>query len=357
MFLSGRLFFLRKKDILGIVFKEKMGKIDYEMIVRYFNGKCQDDEKRQIIRWANESDEYARQLFEWEELYFLGKRADESEKIKLQQAERRLFERIREEEKAGNGTRKVFRLSVWMKYAEVIALVVAFSGLGVWYLGDGLRDEWKTVATAEGKVVEVVLPDSSRVWVNENSVLEYPERFTEKNRRLRLSGEAYFEVTKDRHKPFIVCGEDMNVQVLGTKFNFKNAPTCRIVEASLLEGEIKAEGVHTEGTITLSPGQKVELNKGTGQMKVMATDAMLDAVWHSDMVRLQNAGIIRIARLLEEIYDVTVILSPDVEKVATYSGELKKKGTATEMLDALKQTLHIEYKKHNDVIFVSPDRQ
>ncbi len=329
-----------------------MGKIDYEMIVRYFNGKCNEEERRSIVRWANETDEHARQLFEWEELYFLGKRADEMERNRVREAENRLFERIEREE---NRMRKNVIWRGWMKFAAVVAVLLSLSGVGAWYFAGAFQEEWKQVATTDGEVIDVVLPDGSHVWLNENSVLEYPEKFEKKIRRLRLSGEAYFEVTKNRHKPFVVCGEAMNVQVLGTKFNFKNAPGCRIVEASLLEGEIKAEGTHREGSITLLPGQRVELNTGTGQMRVMDTDAVLDAIWHSDMVHLQNADIVKIAEILGEIYDVKIILSPGMENLSTYSGELKKKETATEMLDALKHTLHIKYKIHNGVVFVSPE--
>lgn len=328
-----------------------MKNVDYEMIIRYFNGKCRDDERRMIVRWANESDEHARQLFEWEEMYFLGKRADGLERERIERAEKRLFERIWQDRKE----RKVFVLPKWTRYAAAVVLILSLSGLAVWYFDDTYQGKWQTVATADGEVIEVVLPDSSHVWLNENSVLEYPEQFTDECRRLKLCGEAYFEVTKDRHKPFIVSGESMDIQVLGTKFNFKNAPGCRIVEASLLEGEIRAEGKHDEGAITLSPGQKVELNKGTGQMKVLETDAMLDAVWHSDMVRLVNADIVKIAGLLEEIYDVKIILSPDMEKISTYSGELKKKSTVTGMLELLRHTLHIKYKERNNVIFISSE--
>lgn len=329
-----------------------MRNVNYETIIRYFNGKCNPDEKRAIIRWANESEKHAQQLFEWEELYFLGKRANETEQLRLQEAEKRLFAQIKQEENSG---KKYLRLKRWLPYAAAVALIATIAGWSMWYLPDSFSMDWKTLATTKGEVKEIMLPDSSRVWLNENSVLEYPEAFEQKNRRLRLSGEAYFEVTKDKQRPFIVSSKDMNVLVLGTKFNFRNAQTEKIVEVSLLEGEVKASGAHEEGSITLSPGQKVELNKDTGKMKVMNTNALLDAVWHSDMVKLQNADISQIAQLIEEIYDVKVILSPGVENISTYSGELKKKGTVTDMLDALKRTLHIKYKKHKDIIFISPE--
>lgn len=76
----------------------------------------------------------------------------------------------------------------------------------------------------------------------------------------------------------------MNVQVLGTKFNFKTPSNGRIVETSLIEGEIKVSGNNNEGAITLSPGQKVELNTVTKQMKVSETNAALDAIWHNNLI-------------------------------------------------------------------------
>ena len=329
-----------------------MRNVNYETIVRYFKQECTPDEKLQIIRWANESKEHARQLFEWEELYFLGKRADETEQARLREAEKRLFARIRQD---ADRRPKTLRWRTWIRYAAAIAAVLTVAGLSVWHLPAAFQPDWQRLATAEGEIRELVLPDSSRVWLNGNSVLEYPEQFGQDNRRLRLSGEAYFEVAKDRHRPFRVSSRDMEVLVLGTKFNFRSTHTENTVEVSLLEGEVKATGTHEEGAITLSPGQKVELDKGTGKMKVKDTNALLDAVWHSDMVKLQNADIHQIAQLIERIYQVKVILSPEVETVSTYSGELKKKGTATDMLDILKHTLHIRYEMQEDRILILPE--
>lgn len=332
-----------------------MKDIDYDTIIRYFNRECAPEEKAEIIRWANASEAHARQLFEWEELYFLGKRAEEAERRKLREAEERLFDRIRQEERQEARKRRTIGWRAWTRYAAAVVLIAALGGLAVWQLPGYLGPDWQRLATAEGEVRELVLPDSSRVWLNGNSVLEYPEQFGQDNRRLRLSGEAYFEVAKDRHRPFRVSSRDMEVLVLGTKFNFRSTHTENTVEVSLLEGEVKATGTHEEGAITLSPGQKVELDKGTGKMKVKDTNALLDAVWHSDMVKLQNADIHQIAQLIERIYQVKVILSPEVETVSTYSGELKKKGTATDMLDILKHTLHVRYEMQEDRILILPE--
>ena len=186
-----------------------------------------------------------------------------------------------------------------------------------------------------------------------NSILKYPEHFTKEKRELHLTGEAYFEVTKNKHKPFTVQSSAMNVQVLGTKFNFKTPSNGRIVETSLIEGEIKVSGNNNEGAITLSPGQKVELNTVTKQMKVSETNAALDAIWHNNLIPLKNADIFDIAEVLEKVYGVKIILSPDISPSTTYSGVLKRKDSIEDVLRILQNTIHLQYKIHQETIFIS----
>lgn len=183
--------------------------------------------------------------------------------------------------------------------------------------------------------------------------MKYPEHFTKEKRELHLTGEAYFEVTKNKHKPFTVQSSAMNVQVLGTKFNFKTPSNGRIVETSLIEGEIKVSGNNNEGAITLSPGQKVELNTVTKQMKVSETNAALDAIWHNNLIPFKNADIFDIAEVLEKVYGVKIILSPDISPSATYSGVLKRKDSIEDVLRILQNTIHLQYKIHQETIFIS----
>lgn len=208
-------------------------------------------------------------------------------------------------------------------------------------------------ATSLGETKQLVLPDGSKVWLNENTTFEYPKTFAADVRMMRLNGEAYFEVTSDKHKPFIVKGATMQIEVLGTKFNFKNSEICRIAEASLLEGEIRAKGNSDEGLITLSPGQKVELNAYTRQMKVSNTDAEIDAIWHNEFVQLNNANIYDIVLLLEKIYKVNIVVSPEINKSNTYSGALQKKNHIKDVLEILSNTMHFDYKINNQNIFLS----
>lgn len=103
----------------------------------------------------------------------------------------------------------------------------------------------------------------------------------------------------------------------------------------------------------MSPGQKVELNTVTKQMKVSETNAALDAIWHNNLIPFKNADIFDIAEVLEKVYGVKIILSPDISPSTTYSGMLKRKDSIEDVLRILQNTIHLQYKIHQETIFIS----
>lgn len=324
-------------------------RVNYETIMRFFRDECTPEEKRAVMKWVNQSKEHETLFFKWEELFYLGQEDAIPDETTLRQAEKKLEGRIGEE----RSTIPFFRKG--MRYAAAIAACAAIAGLTVWFTLGRQEEHLVTVSTGSGETLALVLPDNSKVWLNENSTLKYPEKFDGEKRELRLNGEAYFEVTKNKHKPFKVLSKNMSVQVLGTKFNFRSQDEGKNAEASLIEGEVKVEGNHNEGAITLSPGQKVELNLVTRQMKVSQTDAIVDAVWHNNLIPLDQANMFRIADILEKLYGVDIILSPDIDRTATYSGVLKKKDTIDDVLKILQNTIHINYKINQGTVFISSE--
>ena len=208
-----------------------------------------------------------------------------------------------------------------------------------------------------GGEYRLVLADGTKVWINAESSLQYPVEFTAEQRTVILQGEAYFEVTKNRHKPFTVESDAMRVRVLGTTFNFKCDKRCRIAEATLIEGEIEVKGNKDEGQIVLAPGQRAELNRNSGRLTVKQVDAKLDAVWRDNLIPFNKANIFTITKALERFYDVKIILSPDIRSDKTYSGVLKKKSTIESVLKSLQNSIPIEYKIVGNNIFISSDKK
>ena len=218
----------------------------------------------------------------------------------------------------------------------------------------GEKEVENRVEVPRGAEFCLSLADGSRVWLNSDSRLTYPVAFSKDSREVKLEGEAYFEVTQNRHKPFTVQSDAIRVRVLGTTFNLKSDKRCRIAEATLIEGEIEVKGNKEEGQIILTPGQRAELNKNNGRLTVKQVDAKLDAVWHDNLIPFQKADIFTITKALERFYDVKIILSPDIQTGKTYSGVLKRKSNIESVLKSLQNSIPIDYKIVGNNIFISP---
>lgn len=331
-----------------------MNELSEETLRKYLEGECSEEDFIRINAWIKESEENARKLFLMEETYQAGKRNSFLERKQTEQAEARLYKRIGEETAARQRTLK---LRSWMRYAAIIAVVLMTgTGLGYWmYQMPSSQD--MLIANAGDDVRAVVLPDGTKVWLNHSAILTYPRQFADDERSVRLEGEAYFEVTKNPQKPFIVKSDAMRVRVLGTTFNFKSSQGCRVAEASLIEGEIEVKGNNEEGMIVLAPGQKAELNKSTGRLQVKQVDARMDAVWHDGLIPFEQANVFAIAKTLERFYGVKIILSPDIQSNKTYSGVIKRKDNIESVLRSLHNSIPIQYKIEGNNIFISSQKR
>ncbi|WP_304590464.1 FecR domain-containing protein [Bacteroides acidifaciens] len=332
--------------------EKKMSNLSEDIINKYLTGQCSEEELVEVNAWMKESEENARQLFRMEEIYHLGKFNQYADRQQMARAEKQLYKKLDEEKRKQN---KILRMHRWMKYAAMIAVILVIGGgSGYWLYQNGNNQHMMVAVANEGIVKEIILPDGTKVWLNNLATLKYPREFSEKARNVYLDGEAYFEVTKNRHKPFTVQSDAMRVRVLGTTFNFKCDKNYQIAEVTLIEGEIEVKGNKEEGQIILAPGQRAELNKNNGRLTVKQVDAKMDAVWHDNLIPFQKADIFTISKALERFYDIKIILSPDMRADKTYSGVLKKKSTIESVLKSLQNSISIDYKIVGNNIFISP---
>lgn len=327
-----------------------MSKLNEDIIIRYLENRCSEEDFVLINEWMKESDENANELFRMEEVYQLGKLPADTGEL-VAKAERRLGKRLDQEKQQ---KQKAFRLrNAWRYAAALVAVVVMAAGF-TYYLSQEEKEELIVASATHGQVREMILPDGTKVWLNQSSQLRYPRNFRGKERQVYLEGEAYFEVARNHEKPFTVGSPAMDVRVLGTSFNIKCRPGTGIAETTLIEGEVEVKEKMDKGKITLLPGQKAVLNRVTGRMQVKQVDAKMEIVWHNDLIPFEKSSIFQIAAVLERFYGVKIILSPHVDSTATYSGVLKKKDSIESVLNSLRNSIPFNYKKVDDNnIFIS----
>ncbi|WP_199117791.1 FecR family protein [Pedobacter sp. ASV28] len=171
-----------------------------------------------------------------------------------------------------------------------------------------------TISTPRGGEYRLLLPDGTRVWLNAATTLSYPSRFTGAERKVKLSGEAYFEVAKDSRHPFIVESDGQQVKVLGTHFNINTYQRNRTV-TTLEEGSVRVLGSDrlTQGVV-LSPGQQATA-QGTG---ITVGPANLEAAlaWKNGQLYFADTDLVRVLEEVSRWYDV------DIEYKAAPSAEL-----------------------------------
>lgn len=329
-----------------------MDNLNDKLIAKFLEGNCSEQELSELNSWMDLSDKNAETFFRMEETFHIGKTQTQLSDIELEYAENKLFKRIAVEEKK---QKRTLHIRQWVRYAAAVVVLICIGSVTTHYLTSHHPDMLVAIAN-DGIIKEIDLPDGTKVWLNNNSVLKYPREFSGKDRNVFLNGEAYFDVTKDKKKPFIVDSDAMRVEVLGTVFNIKSFKNSQFAIATLVEGEIEVRGMHDEGQIILAPGQRAELNRATNRLTVKQVDAQMDGVWHNDLIPFEKANIFTITKALERFYDVKIILSPDIQTDKTYSGVLRKKETIESVLSALQNAIPFNYKIEKSNIFLSPKK-
>lgn len=162
-----------------------------------------------------------------------------------------------------------------------------------------------TVTTPRGSQYQLTLPDGTKVWLNASSSITFPTLFREKERRVKVSGEAYFEVAKNAAQPFIVSANNMLVNVLGTHFNVNAYADENAIRTTLLEGSVKIIETFTQHGRIIVPGEQSKLDK-TGNISVEKVNTEEIIAWKDGFFRFHRTDVATLMRQISRWYNVDV---------------------------------------------------
>lgn len=187
-----------------------------------------------------------------------------------------------------------------------------------------------TVFTPRGGQYQLLLPDGSKIWLNAESSITYPVVFTGNTREVKITGEVYFEVAKDKHKPFLVFADDTRIEVLGTHFNVNAYKDAGPVKTSLLEGSVKINKQ------ILIPGQAY-LNG-----KIISTDVDQDVAWKNGVFNFNDQNLSQIMLQLARWYDLEIVFAAGIPN-KQYAGEIGRNLNLSQVLKGLENSgVHFE---------------
>ncbi|OXG05352.1 FecR family protein [Flavobacterium araucananum] len=211
-------------------------------------------------------------------------------------------------------------------------------------------NSFNTLSTPTGGQYNIVLADGTKVYLNTVSSLKYPTRFNGDQRMVELEGEAYFEVAKNKNKPFIVKSGNQEIEVLGTHFNVHAYDNEPIVKTTLLEGSV-AVRYKNQKTI-LKPGQQSNVSDNLNKIIVREVDTEAAIAWKNGRFKFDNADLKSVMKQLERWYGIKAEYRGDVSDV-TFNGGTFMNKNLSEVLKVLELN-NIKFKVEGKTVIVYP---
>lgn len=209
--------------------------------------------------------------------------------------------------------------------------------------------EMNTISIPRGGKYQITLADGTKVWLNAASSLSFPSSFKGKERRVELTGEAYFEVAKNAAMPFMVMSDGQRIEVLGTHFNISAYPDESTVNTTLLEGSIRITETSKNQSLLLKPGQQARVKNG---ISVATVDTKNAVAWKDGMISFESADLKSIMRQVSRWYDVSVQYSGDIPR-RSFTGKISRDSNLSEILKVLERS-HINFKIEGRKIILIP---
>ena len=264
-------------------------------------------------------------------------------------------------EQKKSASKNVRIMPFWVKLTAIwlLPLIMFSTSVYFYWQATSVKDVLATVSLIEhfvpaGKREQVVLPDSSRVWVNSGSVLIYPSIFVGDRREVYLSGEGYFEVEKNAEQPFIVKARTLNVEVLGTRFNLFAYPEIGQIATTLEEGAVQVRLQDEEGkTFHLVPDEQLVYYIESGSVDVRKVVSADYSDWREGGLLFDNYSFTDIIRILQRTYGLDIHLQTSAYNKNLLTVHFNKNESVENIFMLLKELIPgLEYKIDGKSIYL-----
>ena len=274
------------------------------------------------------------------------------------------------------------KIKPFLKWSIATAAVVIGLAVCIPYFNNNKNnfldkgDHYNEVVAKRGTKTKIILPDGSQVWLNSDSKLSYGERFNDTIREVSLEGEAYFDVIKDKNRPFVVMTNDLNIRVLGTTFNIKSYAEDATIETTLIRGMIEVRKNNEPATkkIILTPNEKLIYNKTeallvrpTNQQNSIAKklealsittlsknipdSSRVETAWIYGRLVFDGDYFVTLSEKIERLYKIKINIQNQSISNSRFSGVFEKENVE-EAFKALQLITMFKYDIHDNEILI-----
>ncbi|MEL7585654.1 MAG: FecR domain-containing protein [Prolixibacteraceae bacterium] len=316
----------------------------HELIIKEISGNAGAEESLKLKNWLAESDDnlkvYQASLKTWSVAEtWLEPDLIQHDKLKIV---RDVNQRLVAQSYRTKRRSRIYLAAAVLAFPIAMALSFLFNDSS----SSESVDQTIVMSAPAGHISKCMLPDGTAVWINSGSQLLYKSSgFDGRIREVSLDGEAYFEVVKNKSRPFYVRTGIADVKVTGTSFNLKADHKSKAFETVLTEGsiELQLEGRNPDQSIKLKPGEKAVFDAGQKKMLVQEVNPEVYSAWRNGEIIFQDATLSDLIIELERIYDVKFRLSdPDLGNYR-FRGIFSYDNNLIGALEKFKVTAHIDY--------------
>ena len=319
-----------------------------ELIANYLTEGLDKNALDELKTWIAASAENQQYFIRQREIWFSAVSREAASVYDKDKAFENFRNRVESQKEIQSTSRRGFSLSALWRYAAVVAIIIAVGCISYWQGEVNVKDTFADISVEAplGSKTKLYLPDGTLVWLNAGSRMTYSQGFGVDNRKVELEGEGYFEVKRNEKIPFFVMTKDLQLQVLGTKFNFRDYPEDHEVVVSLLEGKVGLNNLlREEKEAVLSPDERAVLNKANGFLTVESVTASNASQWTDGYLFFDEELLSDIAKELERSYNVKIHIANDSLKTFRFYGNfVRREQNIQEVLEALASTEKMQYK-------------
>ena len=216
--------------------------------------------------------------------------------------------------------------------------------------------QYSEAIVPKGQKSEIVLPDSTHIWLNSGTRLRYPTEFGKGNRDVFLTGEAYFEVTPNKHKPFIVHAAEVDVKVLGTKFNVRAYSDDKDIETALLSGKVNLivqPNTEKSSELQMLQGEMIGYTKSNNS--ISKTGFVIDEVigWKSNRLVFRDDTFNNLVKKIERWYNVQIIYDKSKFQNQRLTVELLEGESVERLFQIIEKAINVNYRIDKQKIYIN----
>ena len=319
---------------------------------KYFEGNASQDEQKQLLEWLRRKGNRA--AFNNYKTEWRNSLKNDQFPGGGEESWNRLQANLWQKDFISLQNRKnIFMIS---KIAAIFFFLVSVGSLVYYNINEShqVPEKFSSVFTENGQLSKIQLSDGTLVWLNSGSEIQYSNHYASSNRNIRLTGEAYFDVTGNKELPMIIDCGSVKIKVRGTRFNINAYKTNNSIDVTLEDGEVELiESNSGNSFYNMKPGEKANVSTGTSKFSVNTVNTSRYTSWKDGIIHIYNLPLEQVVKQLEKRYNQKFELTPEITQIK-YTFTIQNE-SLDEVINLIEKITPVKAEQKDNVIMLKGD--